>query len=236
MKTLFVFPLPSSNNQFITRLIFLFTLLLVVSTSCESDEESSAIFPTSLEPKTAAFNTKKIIPKPSEALTSLVFFLEDRVYPFELHQVKNVSQTTFKKWVKKNNINIQMQQFLKPALTDKNTQYVILNDLRLKSTNKKVTIALVGINEKTKPDMNYSDVVILFNEDDIDSYVDDGGIGTCHYNICFCWNSNSCDCNSATSNEVNGKCPGDECSSDSDCGTSNSGGSKFGIYEALAAF
>jgi hypothetical protein len=233
MKTLF--PFSSPNHQFMTRLIVLFTLLLVVSTSCESDEESSAIFPNSIEPITSAVNTKKIIPEPSDALTSLVYFLEDRVYPFELHQVKNVSQTTFKNWVKKNNINIHMQQFLKPSFTDKNTQYVILHDVRLKNTNKKVTLALVGITEKIKPDMDYSDLVILSNGEDNDD-VDDGGIAKCHYNSCFCANPSNCSCVSTTSNAVNGKCPGDECSSDSDCGSSDSGGSDFGIYETLAAF
>ncbi len=221
------------------RLLLFFCCFLLITTGCQTNEESAVISPQ----PTLAFSNQSAINgfgNQYAAHTALQYFLKDKIHPFSISQVKGVGKDGFKSWLNQNGIDKPMKAFLQPVLNDQKSEFVILHQVRLKSTNKLTSIAIAGVADVTKPLVNFTDIVILQSQEDDDD--DDGGNdegwSQCQYNSCSCVNSSNCSCTSTTINKTPGEdCPTDECSSDEECG-GNGGdeGGNFGIFEVLGAF
>ncbi len=222
------------------RLLCYFSCFLLIITGCQTNENPEGIGPdySADSPIVFAANDNADL---KAAHNALVYFLKDKVHPFEINQVKGVGKSGFKFWLNNHGIDKSMKDFLEPILNDQKSEYVILNQVKLKSTNKLTSIAVASVADATKPFVNFTDVVILESQEGEDDD-DDGGNGEgwsqCQYNSCSCVNSSNCSCTSTTINKTPGEdCPEDECSSDDECGgNDNNNGGNFGIHEVISAF
>jgi hypothetical protein len=120
-----------------------FALMAVVTLSCE---KQGKIFPADHQQSQISSQDKSSssISK-QQALKRINDYFEDELYPVKLEQVQGISRKQFTQWLRNSKVAAAEKQFLGPLLSANVTEFVLLNNVTLRDTNRKATIALIAV-------------------------------------------------------------------------------------------
>ncbi|PSR53802.1 hypothetical protein AHMF7605_09845 [Adhaeribacter arboris] len=128
---------------------YLLLFLLLVAWSCEKegdDFRSSAQPPPSpaLEAASATSQSATSTHMHELALQVINYNYDDAIYPINLAQVTGVNKQQFVNWLKTTRSATAQAQLL-PLLNHPATEYVLLENVQLRSTGKLATVGLIGV-------------------------------------------------------------------------------------------
>jgi hypothetical protein len=210
-------------------LMLVFFIILIVQ-SCAKDKPSA---PGSGN-VTAGTDGNAVVSKitKEQALARLNEHFENEFSPVTLKQVKGVNRKEFIEWLRNSTMAPAEDLYLKPLLKADSLQYVILQNVTVKSNGKKANVGLIATTPTFYDKFTRMVVVVGYTK----IFGEPGNI--CRWKKCDSYSA--CPCIEWL-DIVKGDCPTDRCTVDSNCHGDLPGdcdGQLTGIktYDVLEAF
>ncbi|HLL16533.1 MAG TPA: hypothetical protein VK388_15860 [Pyrinomonadaceae bacterium] len=172
-----------------------------------------------------------------EALTALNGLLGDSVVPVEMNQIKGLSKSEFSTWLKRSVFprasQTALRKKLQPVLSARRFQALVLNGVKLKSSDKMSRVVVVAVDPAIRRKLDTGVFIIYENATGLVDTTNDR-IEFCRYDTCVFCPGDQCYCQNVTRNKAEGEnCPSSNCDACNKAGGGGKGGTIFDILTPL---